>query len=125
VDLSDLVARAMQGNQVMHEARIVAGRESRQTPRGTFRIQWRAETRTMDSSTIGIPLDSDGGYRIPLVRYAQYFTNRGTAIHGNYWVNPDLFGEGYTSRGCVGMSNEDARVFWDFASVGTRVVIQD
>lgn len=124
VDISDGMARAFQGNQVVHEAKVVTGRPGFETPLGEFRIQWRAETRTMDSATVGVPHDRNDAYVIPNVRYAQYFTNKGEALHGNYWVEPRLFGSGQTSRGCVGLSNEDAKVFWDFASVGTRVIIR-
>jgi lipoprotein-anchoring transpeptidase ErfK/SrfK len=123
INLTTATARAMQGNEVVYSAPIVSGRPGLDTPVGTFRIQWRAVTRTMDSATIGIPHSQAGAYVIPNVRYAQYFTNVGHAIHGNYWIPPEVFGSGRTSRGCVGLRNEDAKVFWDFASVGTRVEI--
>jgi hypothetical protein len=123
INLTTGEARAMQGDDAVYTAKIVTGRPGWETPLGTFRIEWRAITRTMDSSTIGIPLGTEGSYLIPNVRYAQYITYNGDAIHGNYWVPPSVFGSGRTSRGCVGMSNDDAKVFWDFASVGTRVEI--
>ena len=123
VNITTLRATAMQGNTPVYTAPIATGRPGFDTPIGTFRIQWRSIDRTMDSSTVGIPLDSPGGYLVPDVRYAMYFTNFGHAIHGNYWVPPSMFGNSRTSHGCVGMSNDDAKVFWDFSSVGTKVVI--
>lgn len=123
VDLSSNTATAMQGSRAVYSAPVVTGRPGQDTPIGTFRIQWRAQTRTMDSSTVGIPLDEEGAYLIPNVRWAMYFTNQGDAIHGNYWVPPSMFGSGKTSRGCVGLNNADARAFFAFADVGTKVVI--
>ncbi|MHB1005302.1 MAG: L,D-transpeptidase [Chloroflexota bacterium] len=123
VNVSTLTATAMQGNTPVYSAPVATGRPGFDTPIGTFRIQWRSIDRTMDSSTVGIPLDLPGSYMVPHVRYAMYFTNFGHAIHGNYWVSPGIFGNSRTSHGCVGMSNDDAKVLWDFASVGTKVVI--
>lgn len=123
IDVSANRVRAMQGDVPVFVAKVVTGRPGLDTPLGTFRVQWRVKSRTMDSSTVGIPLDEPDAYLIPRVRWAQYFTNEGHAIHGNYWVPPELFGSGKTSRGCVGLANADAMVLWDFAGPGTKVVI--
>lgn len=123
VNLSTFRARAMQGDQAVYTAKIVTGRPGWGTPVGTFRIQRRAPSVTMNSATIGIPLGTPGSYLLPNVAWTQYFTQYGHAIHGNYWVPASAFGNSRTSRGCVGMTNADAKVFYDFASIGTPVVI--
>jgi lipoprotein-anchoring transpeptidase ErfK/SrfK len=79
----------------------------------------------MDSETIGIPRDAPGGYYVTDVLYTQYFTNEGHALHYNYWVDPAAFGSFPTSHGCIGLTLDDAKYFWDFASIGTPIVIHE
>jgi lipoprotein-anchoring transpeptidase ErfK/SrfK len=77
----------------------------------------------MDSSTIGIPRNSPGGYYLPGVLYTQYFDGIGDALHYNYWSPTSAFGGYPTSHGCVGMPLATARFFWNFATYGTPVRI--
>jgi uncharacterized protein YraI len=123
VNLSTLQARAMVGDRVAYSAPIVTGRPGWETPVGTYYVQRRAPSVTMNSATIGIPHGTPGSYLIPNVRWTQYFTPYGHAIHGNHWVPDTSFGQSRTSRGCIGMRNSDAAVFYDFATLGTPIVI--
>ncbi len=56
--------------------------------------------------------------------YTQYITNDGAALHYNYWSTAADFGSGTGSHGCLGLELDDAAYFWNFASVGTPVVIK-
>jgi lipoprotein-anchoring transpeptidase ErfK/SrfK len=47
----------------------------------------------------------------------------GIALHYNYWRSDSYFGNVPSSHGCVGMRYDDAKFFWDFATIGTRVVV--
>jgi lipoprotein-anchoring transpeptidase ErfK/SrfK len=76
----------------------------------------------MDSSTIGIPRTSPGGYFLEDVLYTQYFTNDGASLHYNWWKGTF----GYPgSHGCLGLNRDDAAWFWEWASIGTTVVIHE
>ena len=60
------------------------------------------------------------GWDVSNVLFTQYFTGEGHAIHYKYWSS----NFGYQgSRGCLGMNYEDALWFWEWATVGTSVVI--
>jgi len=74
---------------------------------------------TMTSAAIG----AEEYYVLEDVLWTQYFTNRGHALHLNYWRDEYYFGSIPSSHGCVGMRYADAEFFWRFASVGTRVEI--
>lgn len=74
----------------------------------------------MDSSTVGIPRSSPGGYYLTNVLYTQYFLPGGQSIHYNYWSS----NFGYPgSHGCLGLSYADASFMWSFAGIGTPVSI--
>lgn len=112
---------AYDGDQVVYTAMVIIGTEATPTLRGTFQILRRVDDEIMDSSTLGIPKDSPEGYFLKDVLYTQYFTPQGAAIHYNYWIG--TFGRP-GSHGCLGLSLEDAKWFWDWASVGTPVVVR-
>src|SRR5215212_6469426 len=123
VDVSQLVAQAMEGGQVVYTAPITPGRSDWPTPTGTFEILSRVYSETMDSSTLGIPPFAPGGYHLTDVLYTQYFTTSGHALHYNYWSPRAAFGRTAGSHGCVGLLLDDAAYFWRFATTGTPVVI--
>ncbi len=123
VNLSQQVAVAMDGSTPVRVVFVTTGGTGWDTPTGTFHVLRRVEDETMTSSSLGIPIDSPGGYDLKHVMYTQYFTNEGHALHDNYWQPDSVFGSKATSHGCVGMQLGDAHYFWDFLSVGSRVVI--
>jgi hypothetical protein len=90
------------------------------TPVGVFSIQRRVPNETMDSLTVGIPHNSPFGYYVTNVLYTQYFTPDGASLHDNYWSSN--FG-GVGSHGCLGLSLADSKWLWDWASIGTPVVV--
>jgi lipoprotein-anchoring transpeptidase ErfK/SrfK len=76
----------------------------------------------MDSSTL-LGMDAArASYRVEHVRWTQYFTRGGAALHENYWRDPALFGIP-SSHGCLGLQAADAEWFWNWAVVGTPVVV--
>ena len=80
----------------------------------------------MDGSTLvgQGPGGSGATYKVENVRWVQYFTADGAAIHENYWRRPATFGMP-GSHGCIGMTPADAAWFWNFATIGTPVVIHE
>lgn len=125
VDLTKQITTAMVDREPVYGAEVTVGSSAFETPTGVYSILRRVENETMDSASIGIPRDGPGGYYITGVLYTQYFTNHGHALHYNYWVEPTAFGNFPTSHGCIGLKLADAQFFWDFADIGTPVVIHE
>ena len=112
---------AYEGNKVVMTTLAIKGVNKYPTPQGSFSILRRVANETMDSETIGIPRDAPGGYMLKNVLYTQYFTNDGASLHYNYWAGTF----GYPgSHGCLGLTLEDSKWLWDWASVGTPVIVR-
>jgi hypothetical protein len=78
------------------------------TPQGTFRIQQKHVTTTMDSAV------ADQEFELRDVPWVMYFKG-GYALHGAYWH--DDFGRA-RSHGCVNLSPIDARYVFEHVSPG-------
>ena len=123
VNLSTQTITAYEGSTPVYSAGVTTGRPGWATPTGNFSIVNRVYDETMVSSTIGIPVDSPGGYDLTGILFTQYFDWSGDALHYNYWSPSSAFGSYPTSHGCVGMQYGPAAFFWDFATYGTPVTI--
>ncbi len=113
VNLSQQVVVAYQGDKSVHLAPTTSGRPGWETPTGTFHIQRRVENETMIGSTL-LRLDTFEipDYHLENVKWTQYFTGSGAALHTNYW-----------RPGCLGMIEQHAKWFWDWTTVGTPLLI--
>ena len=98
---------------------ISPGLELTPTPRGTFYIYRKTPSRYMQGP---IPDITDQYYDLPGVPWDLYFTFQGGAIHGAYWH--DKFGEPW-SHGCVNLPPEQARLLYEWADLGTPVIVRD
>ena len=87
--------------------------------RGVFSINRRIANETMDSTTIGYPKGHAKYYRLENVLYTQYY-NGGEALHYAWWHGN--FGQPM-SYGCINMRLTTARYFWDWAGIGTPVIV--
>jgi hypothetical protein len=111
-----LIAR--QGEDIVLQDLVTAGTQGTTKP-GFYRILRRVADETMDSTTIPGLADH---YHLTGVLFTQYFTGDGAAIHYNWWGPPRGFG--YPgSHGCLGMRYDGSKFLWDWANVGTPVVI--
>jgi len=90
------------------------------TPLGAWSIVRRVANETMDSTTVGIPRNAPGGYFLKNVLYTQYFRDTGESLHYNWWSS--AWGAP-GSHGCLGLSLADSKWLWDWANVGTPVLI--
>ena len=114
INLSTHTLTAWAGDTPVMSSLVVTGAPISPTVQGEFRIYWKLPSQTM--SGVG----ADG------VRYEQadvpsvmYFF-QDWAIHGAYWRN----GFGYAaSHGCVNLPLQQGAWVYDWASVGTRVVV--
>jgi lipoprotein-anchoring transpeptidase ErfK/SrfK len=109
VNLKKQTLTAWEGNNLVYSARISSGRKQDPTLLGTFRIQLKKELTRMkgedyDRENVPHAMFYDGNY----------------AIHGAYWHK--AFGTP-VSRGCVNLSPNKAKWLYNWASVGTPVVV--
>jgi lipoprotein-anchoring transpeptidase ErfK/SrfK len=121
LNLTQQVVVAYEGQNAVRLARTSTGRPGWETGAGTFSIQRRVANETMDSSSL-IGLDAQrASYKVENVRWTQYFTSDGKALHENYWKRRDEFGIP-SSHGCAGLVAEDAQFFWNWADIGVPVI---
>jgi lipoprotein-anchoring transpeptidase ErfK/SrfK len=110
VDLSSQTVTAYDGASAVASFPASTGHSWTPTPVGRFRIYSRYRSQRM----IG------PGYNLPNVPYVQYFVGN-YALHGAYWHNQ--FGTP-TSHGCVNLRVGDAAWLWNWAGIGTEVIVQ-
>jgi lipoprotein-anchoring transpeptidase ErfK/SrfK len=123
VDVDRRVAGVVRGRQAVFVTPATVGKPGFETPRGIFRILRRLERDTLDSRTVGIPLEDPEGYFYPDVPHVQYFTTDGVAFHAAPWLPAHVFGREARSHGCVGLPLQAAAVFWQHGALGTRVAL--
>lgn len=69
--------------------------------------------------------NADGSrYFQPDVPYVNYFYGA-MAIHGNYWRGNSYFGNINSSHGCVGINVADGAWVYDWAPIGTPVIVHN
>jgi lipoprotein-anchoring transpeptidase ErfK/SrfK len=119
VNLTKELLYAYDGDVLFMQQSISTGLELTPTALGTFWII----RKTPDSYMQGpIPGVSDQYYDLPGVPWDLYFTTDGDAIHGAYWHNH--FGEPW-SHGCVNLPPEQAKILYEWADLGTPVIVQN
>lgn len=120
VDRSEQTLVAYDGEDIFLEAVISTGLELTPTPRGEFTVFKKVPSRYMQGP---LPyLKTSDFYDLPGVPWNLYFTEQGAIIHGAYWH--DNFGIPY-SHGCVNMKPEEAQRLYEWADLGSKVVVQD
>lgn len=98
---------------------VSTGLELTPTPNGEFTIFQKTPSRYMQGPLPGV---SDQEYDLPGVPWNLYFTHDGAVIHGAYWHNK--FGQPW-SHGCVNLPLDSAKKLYDWATVGTKVIIEE
>ena len=99
------------------------GRPQYPTPVGTYTVLAKERDVMMDSSSVGIPVDSPDGYLLD-VEYAVRFTQRGLFVHSAPWAVNSM-GHENVSHGCIGLSNEDAEWYWNTVNVGDPIIVRE
>jgi lipoprotein-anchoring transpeptidase ErfK/SrfK len=93
------------------------------TQSGVYTVLDKANPVLMDSSTYGLPVESASGYRIS-VPYATRISADGIYLHereATVWAQ----GNTNVSAGCLNLSAEDARWFYEFSQPGDVVEIRN
>ena len=111
IDLSTQRLIAWEGNKAVYAVIVSTGKTSTPTRLGTFRVYTKYRSTRMTGP----------GYDVPDVPYTMYYDG-GMAIHGAYWHN--RFGTP-VSHGCTNVAVNHAKWLFDWASVGTPVVVHD
>ncbi len=109
IDLSEQRLIAWEGNKAVYALIVSTGKDSTPTRTGTFKIQTKYPVARM----IG------PDYDVPDVPFTMYYDG-GMAIHGAYWHNN--FGTP-VSHGCTNVAVNHAEWLFNWASIGTPVVV--
>ncbi|MGX7724914.1 L,D-transpeptidase [Rhodococcus sp. 5G237] len=99
------------------------GKPGHDTPNGTYIVGEKYRDMYMDSSTYGVPVDSPEGYRT-YVEYATRMSNSGIFLHAAPW-SVGAQGNTNVSHGCLNVSTEDGKWFYENAKKGDPVIVQN
>jgi lipoprotein-anchoring transpeptidase ErfK/SrfK len=108
--------------QVVKTMPASMGKPSRPTPMGNFSVLSREQSVVMDSRTIGIPLSSPEGYKIT-ANYAERITSGGVYVHSAPW-SVDSQGNSNVSHGCINLSPDNAKWYYNTVHIGDPVIVQ-
>jgi lipoprotein-anchoring transpeptidase ErfK/SrfK len=115
VDLSEQRTTAYEKATPIKNFLIASGMRGHETPVGEYAIWLRVRSQTMQGGS-----KADGSYyNIPNVEWVSYFY-QDYALHGAWWR--EKFGAP-ASHGCVNMTNADAQWIFEWAPVGTKVIV--
>jgi lipoprotein-anchoring transpeptidase ErfK/SrfK len=93
------------------------------TPNGTYYVLEKFPHIVMDSSTYGVPVNSAQGYKVD-VDLAVRIDNSGNFVHSAPWSVADQ-GKRNVSHGCINISPDNAKWFYDNFGSGDPVVIKN
>ncbi len=109
------VLSAIENGEEVYNFDIVTGRDGKETTAGRYQIFRKHEKYT--SKTYGSEMP-----------YTMFFTEDGKAIHGTQMATlrsylHSYLNESVGSQGCVGLTDDNAKALFDWAPVGTPVVV--
>ncbi len=110
INLKEQKLSAWSGNQLVYKINVSTGKRSTPTLTGVFAIQTKLRVARMRGAD----------YNIPDVPFTMYYDGN-YGIHGAYWHNN--FGTP-VSHGCVNLPPKKARLLFDWAKVGTPVIVR-
>ena len=99
------------------------GRPAYPTPVGIYTVLAKERSVVMDSSTVGIPVNSPDGYHLT-VDYAVRFTSRGLFVHSAPWA-VNAMGNENVSHGCISISPEDAEWYYNTVNIGDPIIVRE
>ncbi|MQA36129.1 L,D-transpeptidase family protein [Modestobacter roseus] len=109
------------GDQLVQTFPMSAGSSENPTRNGAHVVLEKFADITMDSSTFGLAVDAPGGYRTD-VEYATRISNNGEFVHAAPWSVADQ-GSANVSHGCINLSTDRAKWFYDFSQPGDVVEV--
>ncbi|HEX3049513.1 MAG TPA: L,D-transpeptidase family protein [Aggregatilineaceae bacterium] len=102
---------AYENGRIVRNVLVSTGLDPNPTVKGEFQIYQKLPSQTM----------SGPGYYLPGVPFVMYFY-QGYGLHGTYWH--DNFGQPM-SHGCVNLPTPEAKWFYDWAEIGTPVIVEE
>lgn len=121
VNLSDKTVTAYVGSTpVRGPVSVVIGKDNR-TRTGTFKIWHRTEKQDMTNGTRGVKPSDPDYYYTKDVPWVQYFDGN-IAFHGAPWRKSFGFAG---SHGCINMPVPEAKWLYNWAGMGTKVVVHN
>ena len=115
VFIEQQVLVALEDGEELYSFDIVTGRDGKETTAGRYKIFLKHEKYT--SKTYGSEMP-----------YTMFFTEDVKAIHGTQMATLRSYLHSYLtdsvgSQGCVGLTDDNAKALFDWAPVGTPVVV--
>ncbi len=105
--------------RVVRTMPISMGKPNTPSTKGVHVVTDRNATKVMDSTTFGLALDA-GGY-IAKVQWATRISNSGEFVHSAPW-SVDQQGNSNVSHGCINLSPDNAKWFFDNVKKGDLVI---
>ncbi|MEV6320391.1 L,D-transpeptidase [Nocardia sp. NPDC051787] len=109
--------------EVVKEMPTSMGKPKHETPNGTYIVGEQQRKMIMDSSTYGVPITDPEGYKLE-VEYATRISNSGIFVHAAPWSVAQQ-GVSNASHGCLNVSTEDGKWFFENARRGDPVIVQN
>lgn len=115
VFIDEQVLVAMENGEEIYSFDIVTGREEKETTAGSYKIFKKHEKYT--SKTYGSEMP-----------YTMFFSKDGKAIHGTQMATLRSYLHSYLtesvgSQGCIGLTDDNAKAMFEWAPVGTPVIV--
>ncbi len=115
VDLHRQWLYAYEGGRLVHNMPAVTGKSHKPTPIGIHAIGWKSEDYKSREFNVPMP-------------YSMFFVvKRGIAIHGSTAIGwrwrANRFGANLGSAGCVGLTEQNAKMLFDWAPPKTPVFV--
>jgi len=115
VFIEEQVLVAFENGEEVYNFDIVTGKDGKETTAGRYQIFRKHEKYT--SKTYGSEMP-----------YTMFFTKDGKAIHGTQMATLRSYLHSYLtdsvgSQGCVGLTDDNAKALFDWAPIGTPVVV--
>ena len=115
VFIEEQVLVAFENGEEIYSFDIVTGRDGKETLSGTYHVFRKHEKYT--SKTYGSEMP-----------YTMFFTEDGKAIHGTQMATLRSYLHSYLtesvgSQGCVGLTDDNAQALFEWAPMGTAVIV--
>ncbi|HSW80916.1 MAG TPA: L,D-transpeptidase family protein [Candidatus Saccharimonas sp.] len=113
VDVTKETATMYVGDTPVQSFLISSGKAKTPTEIGEFHVYAKVTSQTMTGTIAG------EYFYLPNVKWVSFFDGD-EAFHGTYWHHN--FGHPM-SHGCINMTEADAKILYDFAPIGTKVIV--
>ncbi len=122
VDVRTHRMKVTAGGKTLRVLPVSTGRERYPTTNGVHFVLEKNQVKVMDSSTVGIPRNSPGGY-YQRVNWSVRISNSGEFVHAAPWSTGSQ-GSANVSHGCVNLSTANAAWFFGQTRRGDVVEVR-